>query len=105
MPNRWITFVKQWASDHNLAYGCALSKPELKAAYNKEYPKAIKLPKGVKKLEESKPPADVKSKVTYPNLKIRIPEEQAAAAKNKKVKKAKPNIKLVIEEDEKADPI
>ena len=76
MPNRWIEFVKKWASDNNTTYGCALSKPEMKAEYHKQYPKKIKLPKGVKKLEESRPPADVKSKVTYPNLKIRIPEEQ-----------------------------
>jgi len=47
MPNRWIIFVKKWASDNNFSYGCALSKPELKAAYNKEYPKINKLPKGV----------------------------------------------------------
>ncbi len=42
MPNRWITFVKQWASSNNIAYGCALSKPEMKAAYHKEYPKGVK---------------------------------------------------------------
>ena len=70
MPNRWIIFVKKWASDNNFSYGCALSKPELKAAYNREYPKINKLPKGVAKLQESKPPADVKSKMTFPNLKI-----------------------------------
>jgi len=72
MPNRWITFVKQWASSNNIAYGCALSKPEMKAAYHKEYPKAIKLPKGVR------PPADVKSKMTFRNLAIRIPEDNEA---------------------------
>lgn len=103
MPNRWITFVKNWASSNNIAYGCALSKPELKAAYNKEYPKAIKLPKGVKKLEESKPPADVKSKATYPNLKIRIPEEQEniqfdIEEMDKKAKKGRPK-KYVTDED------
>jgi hypothetical protein len=74
MPNRWITFVKKWSSENNVAYGCALSKPEMKAEYNKLYPKVVKVKrKGVAKLEESRPPTDVKSKVTYPNLTIRIP--------------------------------
>ena len=80
MPNRWITFAKKWASDNNFSYGCALSKPELKEAYHKMYPKNNKLPKGVAKLQESRPPTDVKSKMTFPNLKIVIPpqeEEQA----------------------------
>jgi hypothetical protein len=72
MPNRWITFVKKWSSENNVSYGCALSKPEMKAEYNKLYPKVVKT-KGVAKLEESRPPTDVKSKVTYPNLTIRIP--------------------------------
>jgi hypothetical protein len=78
MPNRWITFVKKWSSENNVSYGCALTKPEMKAEYHKLYPKVVKT-KGVAKLEESRPPADVKSKVTYPNLSIRIPsprEEQ-----------------------------
>ena len=74
MPNRWITFVKKWSSENNVSYGCALSKPEMKAEYNKLYPKVVKVKtKGVAKLEESRPPTDVKSKVTYPNLSIRIP--------------------------------
>ncbi len=76
MTNRWIEFVKKWSSDNNTTYGCALTKPEMKAEYHKMYPKKVKLPKGVAKLEESKPPEDVKSKVTYPNLKIRIPPPQ-----------------------------
>jgi len=70
MPNRWIEFVKKWASEHNTSYGCALTKPEMKEAYHKENPKKVKMPKRVAKLQESKPPADVKSKMTFPNLKI-----------------------------------
>lgn len=74
MPNRWIEFVKKWSSENNVSYGCALSKPEMKAEYSRLYPKVVKVKrKGVAKLEESRPPADVKSKVTYPNLSIRIP--------------------------------
>ena len=70
MPNRWIEFVKKWASEHNTSYGCALTKPEMKEAYHKENPKKVTMPKRVAKLQESKPPADVKSKMTFPNLKI-----------------------------------
>lgn len=95
MTNRWIEFVKKWASDNNLSYGCALSKPEMKEAYRKENPKINKLPKGVSKLQESKPNEDVKSKVTYPNLKIIIPEPEPEPEPKKSKK-----IQLIIEEDE-----
>jgi hypothetical protein len=49
-------------------------KPEMRAVYHYRYPK-VKT-KGVAKLEESRPPLNVKSKVTYPNLKITIPPPQ-----------------------------
>ena len=40
MANRWIEFVKDYASKHKLSYGCAISKPECKIAYRKKYPTA-----------------------------------------------------------------
>jgi len=86
MPNRWIEFVKKWSSDNNVSYGCALTKPEMKEAYHKANPKKVKMPKRVAKLEESKPPTDVKSKMTFPNLKI-SPQKK----------------KLIIEEDDDVD--
>ena len=76
MPNKWTTFVKQWATAHKIAYGCALSDPEMKAEYHKRFPKKLtkKAVKEMSQLEESKPEGNVKTKVTYPNLKIKIPE-------------------------------
>ena len=38
MANKWILFVKKWSAKNNMSYGCAISKPECKAAYKKEYP-------------------------------------------------------------------
>jgi len=35
----WTDFIKEWASKHNISYGCAMSKPEMKEAYYKKYPK------------------------------------------------------------------
>jgi hypothetical protein len=39
MPNKWITFVKEFAAKNNITYGCALTKPELKTEYYDKYPK------------------------------------------------------------------
>jgi hypothetical protein len=38
MPNRWITYVKQWAAKKGMSYACALSQPQLKKDYRKAYP-------------------------------------------------------------------
>lgn len=38
---RWTDFIRQWASDHNITYGCALSQPEMKDAYWEKYPKKM----------------------------------------------------------------
>ena len=35
MPNRWVEFVKEWASAHNTTYGSALSNPEVKQEYKR----------------------------------------------------------------------
>lgn len=37
MPSRWIEFIKQWARDHGISYGCALSDKNMNAAYHKTY--------------------------------------------------------------------
>ena len=37
MPNRWIEFVKEFASKNNLTYGCAVSTPACKEEYRKKY--------------------------------------------------------------------
>jgi hypothetical protein len=33
MVNAWILHVKQFAIDHNLSYGCAISTPACKESY------------------------------------------------------------------------
>jgi len=35
MTNKWILFLKQYASDTNQSYGCALSDPKASVEYNK----------------------------------------------------------------------
>jgi len=109
MPNRWIEFVKNWSKENNVSYGCALTKPEMKAEYHRRYPK-VKT-KGVAKLEESRPPEDVKSKVTYPNLKIKIPEDQEniqfemeemGAEEPARRKRGRPQVYMTAEEQYKA---
>jgi len=105
MTNQWITFIKQWANSHQMSYGCALSDPEMKAEYHKRFPKKLtkKSVKAMSQLEESKPEGNVKSKVTYPHLKIKIPEPdenmqlmvteiEPLVAKKKKVKSKKLNL-------------
>lgn len=44
MANRWVQFVKEYASKNNMSYGCAVSKPECKAEYRKKYGDTKKLP-------------------------------------------------------------
>jgi len=77
MPNRWVQFVKDWASANNTTYGCALSKPEVSQEYKRKYPKPL-TKKQIKELEkpvvlqESKPPSNVKSLMTFPKIEERI---------------------------------
>lgn len=71
MPNKWIQFVKDWASAHNLSYACALSRPEMREEYRKKNPKPLtkKQQKELMKpvvLQESTPQGNVKSLVTVP---------------------------------------
>jgi hypothetical protein len=41
MPNKWITFVREWSNKNNMSYGCALSKPECSAEYRRKNPKKL----------------------------------------------------------------
>jgi len=87
MPNRWTDFVKSWASENNMAYGCALTKPELKIAYYNKYPKTKK---GNKK--DTTP-------VKYETLEEALPSEEQAkkAVKVNITKKDMPNLENDIE--------
>jgi hypothetical protein len=44
MPNRWVEFVKSWATKNNTTYSCALSKPECSADYRKKFGVSKKIP-------------------------------------------------------------
>jgi hypothetical protein len=39
--SKWTDFVKKWASEKNVSYGCALSKPQCSADYRKKNPKPL----------------------------------------------------------------
>ena len=40
--NKWINHVKNYANEHNLTYGCALSQPDIKNNYEKVIKKTRK---------------------------------------------------------------
>lgn len=42
MANKWVEYVKSWAAKNKTTYGCALSNPKMKEAYqaNKNRPKS-----------------------------------------------------------------
>lgn len=55
MANSWTLFVKKWASDNNMSYGCALSDQKMKEAYQKsksQVSKVKRIPKPKDKSEE-----------------------------------------------------
>jgi len=37
MPSRWISWIKEWASEQGKSYGCALSDPKCSAEYRRTY--------------------------------------------------------------------
>lgn len=47
--NQWVIFLKDWSSKNGKSYGCALSDPDAKLAYQQQKPtKATKAPKATK---------------------------------------------------------
>lgn len=113
MPTRWTEFVKEWASKRNLTYGCALSKPECSADYKKKYPKPLtkKQQKAKDTFRESVERGEMEdedinrarkkpSKEAKEAFKMTAEDILSKQTINKKPKKVKPNIRLVIEEDE-----
>lgn len=113
MPTRWTEFVKEWASKNNLTYGCALSKPECSADYKKKYPKPLtkKQQKAKDTFRESVERGEMEdedinrarkkpSKEAKEAFKMTAEDILSRQTINKKPKKVKPNIRLVIEEDE-----
>jgi hypothetical protein len=43
MANAWTEFVKKWASDNKMSYGCALSDQKMKEAYQKNKSQGSKI--------------------------------------------------------------
>lgn len=71
--NRWVEHVRKFASDNNLSYGCALSKPECKDSYRAKYGVSKKLTK--KQNIEKMGAEDVNVKLVIKEKKKRKPKE------------------------------
>lgn len=76
--NRWTDFVKEWASDNDTTYGCALSKPECSQAYRAKYGSRKKL---TQKKERGMMGAEDKD---APNIQLTIAEEPKKKGRPKK---------------------
>ncbi len=83
MANKWVEHVKRWAADHKLSYSCALSSPEMKAAYTKT-PKPVK-PKTLTKFQIEQQKKDQEAK------------RQEEEAKKKEEEAFKQNKKMMVE--------
>ncbi len=115
MPSKWIEFVKEWSRENNMSYGCALSKPEMKAAYYKKHPKKL-TKKQIKEKEQmelvgmmkqdmlsNKLNKERKQQETE-NIKMSLEDINLSKKKKAKQKKAKPPVELVIEEEKPKKP-
>ena len=65
MPNPWIEHVKNWSKANNVSYGCSISLPECKEAYQKKKKKA--------NLDMAKKPASIRN--AFPKRKTTVPEQ------------------------------
>lgn len=54
MPNAWIQHVKDWSKSHGISYGCAISKPECKSAYQGRKAAVERSVKGKAKVDTKK---------------------------------------------------
>ena len=72
MPNKWIEFVKEWAKMNEKSYGCAISDPDCKQAYNdfKESEKPFEITPVKRK--------KTKKQISYEKLEEALPEEHHA---------------------------
>jgi len=103
MPNRWTTFVRDFADKHNMTYPCAMSDVDCKAQYKDKYGNRKNIPKkqqkemmGMEDIQSQKENTQYKNQLKE-NIKMTMEDVNVA----KKPKKKK-NIQLVIEEDEPA---
>jgi hypothetical protein len=80
MPNKWITFVKEWSAENNMSYACAITDSTMKAAYYKAHPKTTKI-----SLKKQK-----KAKEFQETMGMMLEDTDAPP------KKKKPNRKLIV---------
>jgi hypothetical protein len=102
MPNRWTTFVRDFADKHNMTYPCAMSDVDCKAQYKDKYGNRKNIPKkqqkemmGMEDIQSQKENTQYKNQLKE-NIKMTMEDVNVAKKPKKK------NIKLVIEEDEPA---
>jgi hypothetical protein len=76
--NPWVIHVKEWSKANNVSYGCAISKPECKEAYQKKKNKTNR--------EIAKKPASIRQ--AFPKSKTTAVSKEAPKVSNKKVSKA-----------------
>jgi len=119
MPNRWIEYVKKFARENNMTYGCALSDPVMKAGYKKipkRTQKAEREQMGAEDSDAPAPPPDPeiakrakkveRARVAREGIKRKMDErvamgkEDVNVAKKKKKRVAKKKIRLVLVEDD-----
>ncbi len=74
MPNRWTEWVKAYAKDNDLTYGCALGTPACKEGYRKKYGVAKKVSQ--KKEQESMGGEDMDAPAPKENITFKVSEKK-----------------------------
>jgi len=82
----WTDFVKSFAKEHNITYGCALSDPDCSAGYKAKY--GVKKPLGKKKEIKSMMAEDINRVIAPP---IKTPERKKKFSAFKSSLKQKQN--------------
>jgi hypothetical protein len=111
MPNKWITFVREWSNRNNMSYGCALSKPECSAEYRRKNPKKpTKKQQRTRENEEKEmmgmedfdvpEPIKIKKSKTKSKIKKKLVLIEEPEEPKQKLKKKKEKL-VLIEEPEK----
>lgn len=67
--NPWVIHVKKWSKDNNVSYGCAISMPECKDAYQIKKNRAT--------LEKLKKPDSIRSRFPKKEAKKEEPKKEA----------------------------
>lgn len=60
MVNAWVEFVRKYSKDHNISYGCAISKPDCKEQYHSKTRKLADLNANTPKILSSQKSSQLK---------------------------------------------